>query len=160
MPEILEAGYFFPYYIGLFIAMAVVVYGSNALLVVGLWCDLSESECAASTRRESALLEHAKSLKKTDVSRGHIARWATDLNDYADAIPDTHGLMIYAVWQGLPLFVRRQVCPNHASWESFCNELRSIVPEVEKTPIRCAVLNTCRLVQNLITKYYSAFTVA
>ncbi|KAJ6561944.1 hypothetical protein B0H19DRAFT_1068650 [Mycena capillaripes] len=100
MPEILEAGYFFPYYIGLFIAMAVVLYGSNVLLVIGLWCNMSASECAASTSRESALLEHARSLKKADVSRGHLARWATDLKDYADAIPDTHGLMIYAPRSG------------------------------------------------------------
>ncbi|KAJ7914201.1 hypothetical protein B0H13DRAFT_1873167 [Mycena leptocephala] len=134
MPEILEAGYFFPYYIGLFIAMALVVYGSNALLVVGLWCDLSEAEFAASTTRELALLEHARSLKKTDINRGHLARWANDLQDYADAIPDTHGLMIHAAWQGLPLFVRRQVSANHASWESFCEELKSIELGCEKQP--------------------------
>ncbi|KAJ6526371.1 hypothetical protein B0H19DRAFT_1084472 [Mycena capillaripes] len=101
MPEILEAGYFFPYYIGLFIAMAVVLYGSNVLLVIGLWCNMSASECAASTSRESALLEHARSLNKADVSRASDRRKAQFYKEGdADAIPDTHGLMIYAPRSG------------------------------------------------------------
>ncbi|KAJ6565725.1 hypothetical protein B0H10DRAFT_1965517 [Mycena sp. CBHHK59/15] len=76
----------------------------------------------------------AANLDKQALKRGHLARWANDLQDLADAIPDTHGLMIHRIWKGLPPPIRRQIPPNHASWETFCNALRNLVPGVETIP--------------------------
>ncbi|KAJ6603671.1 hypothetical protein B0H10DRAFT_2195833 [Mycena sp. CBHHK59/15] len=95
---------------------------------------LSVGEAKASAHRESALLAYAANLDKQALKRGHLARWANDLQDLADAIPDTHGLMIHRIWKGLPPPIRRQISPNHASWETFCNALRNLVPGVETIP--------------------------
>ncbi|KAJ6595400.1 hypothetical protein B0H10DRAFT_1960431 [Mycena sp. CBHHK59/15] len=89
---------------------------------------------AVPNNRESALLAYAANLDKQAVKRGHLARWANDLQDLADAILDTHGLMIHRIWKGLPPPIRRQISPNHASWETFCNALRNLVPGVETIP--------------------------
>ncbi|KAJ6611096.1 hypothetical protein B0H10DRAFT_1953377 [Mycena sp. CBHHK59/15] len=134
MPEIFEVGYFFPCYIWFFIVLVTLVHGPAGLNVLGFWCDLSVGEAKASAHRESALLAYAANLDKQALKRGHLARWANDLQDLADAIPDTHGLMIHRIWKGLPPPIRRQISPNHASWETFCNALRNLVPGVETIP--------------------------
>ncbi|KAJ7086523.1 hypothetical protein C8R44DRAFT_752552 [Mycena epipterygia] len=100
MPEIFEAGYFFPIYIWFFIFIVTIVYGPNGLHVIGLWCDLSAGESKAAATREATLLDYAKTLDKRALARGHLGRWARDLQDLADAIPDTHGLMIHTVGFG------------------------------------------------------------
>ncbi|KAJ6569976.1 hypothetical protein B0H10DRAFT_1964888 [Mycena sp. CBHHK59/15] len=140
MPEIFEAGYFFPCYIWFFIVLITIVHGQNGLRIIGLWCDLSAGECKASKTRETALLVYARALDKQALARGHLSQWANDLQDFADAIPDTHGLMIYKVWQGLHPPIRRQISPNHASWDSFCDALRNLVHGVETVPTACELL--------------------
>ncbi|KAJ6605774.1 hypothetical protein B0H10DRAFT_1957105 [Mycena sp. CBHHK59/15] len=67
---------------------------------------------------------------EADLSTGE----SNDLQDFADAIPDTHGLMIHAVWQGLPPIIRCQISLNHASWESFCNVLQELRLDIETVP--------------------------
>ncbi|KAJ7489735.1 hypothetical protein B0H11DRAFT_1061153 [Mycena galericulata] len=134
MPEIFEAGYFFSCYIWIFIALVTIAHGPSGLNIIGLWCDLSKGESDASADRETALLSYAASLDKQALQRGHLARWANDLEDLADAIPDTHGLMIHVIWKGLPPPIRRQVSPNHSSWPSFCAALRNLSPDYPTIP--------------------------
>ncbi|KAJ6608718.1 hypothetical protein B0H10DRAFT_2301485 [Mycena sp. CBHHK59/15] len=64
----------------------------------------------------------------------YSAWFAMFVQDFADAIPDTHGLMIYKVWQGLHPPIRHQISPNHTSWDSFCDALRNLVHGVETVP--------------------------
>ncbi|KAJ6609139.1 hypothetical protein B0H10DRAFT_1954876 [Mycena sp. CBHHK59/15] len=131
MPEIFEAGYFFPCYIWFFIVIITLLHGLN---VIGLWSDLSTGECTASVDREVILLVYARTLDKQALARGCLSGLANDLQDFADAIPDTHGLMIHAVWQGLPPIIRCQISLNHASWESFCNVLQELRLDIETVP--------------------------
>ncbi|KAJ7070375.1 hypothetical protein B0H15DRAFT_807095 [Mycena belliarum] len=134
MPEIFEAGYFFACYIWFFILLVTIVHGPEALNVLGLWCDLSTGESTLSKEREIALLDYAKTLDKCALARGHLARWVNDLQDLAEAIPDTHGLMIHYVWQGLHPPIRRQISPNYLTWKSFCDALRALEYGVESIP--------------------------
>ncbi|KAJ6623908.1 hypothetical protein B0H10DRAFT_1943684 [Mycena sp. CBHHK59/15] len=131
MPEIFEADYFFPCYIWFFIVIITLLHGLN---VIGLWSDLSTGECTASVDREVILLAYARTLDKQALARGCLSGLANDLQDFADAIPDTHGLMIHAVWQGLPPIIRCQISLNHASWESFCNVLQELRLDIETVP--------------------------
>ncbi|KAJ6605053.1 hypothetical protein B0H10DRAFT_1957277 [Mycena sp. CBHHK59/15] len=134
MPEIFEAGYFFPTYIWFFIVLVTIVHGPNGLNVIGLWCDLSAGESRATATREATLLAYAKTFDKHALARGHLARWAKDLQDLADTIPDTHELMIHTVWSGLHAPIRRQISPNHASWDTFSSALRDLKHGIETTP--------------------------
>ncbi|KAJ6626591.1 hypothetical protein B0H10DRAFT_1941615 [Mycena sp. CBHHK59/15] len=134
MPEMFEAGYFFPCYIWFFIVIITLLRGPDSLNVIGLWSDLSTGECTASVDQEVILLAYARTLDKRALARGRLSSLANNLQDFADAIPDTHGLMIHAVWQGLPPIIRHQISPNHASWESFCNVLRELRPDIETVP--------------------------
>ncbi|KAJ6600680.1 hypothetical protein B0H10DRAFT_1958711 [Mycena sp. CBHHK59/15] len=134
MPKIFEAGYFFPTYIWFFIVLVTIVHGPNGLNVIGLWCNLSAGESGAAATREATLLAYAKTFDKHALARGHLARWAKDLQDLADAIPDTHGLMIHTVWSGLHAPIQRQISPNHASWDSFSSALRDLKLGIETTP--------------------------
>ncbi|KAJ6626415.1 hypothetical protein B0H10DRAFT_1941968 [Mycena sp. CBHHK59/15] len=134
MPEIFEAGYFFPTYIWFFIVLVTIVHGPNGLNVIGLWCDLSAGESRVAATREATLLAYAKTFDKHALARGHLARWAKDLQDLADAIPDTHGLMIHTVWSGLHAPIRHQISPNHASWDTFSSALRDLKHGIETTP--------------------------
>ncbi|KAJ6620165.1 hypothetical protein B0H10DRAFT_1946231 [Mycena sp. CBHHK59/15] len=88
----------------------------------------------AAATREATLLAYAKTFDKHALARGHLARWAKDLQDLADAIPDTHGLMIHTVWSGLHAPIRRQISPNHASWDTFSSALRDLKHGIETTP--------------------------
>ncbi|KAJ6616000.1 hypothetical protein B0H10DRAFT_1949477 [Mycena sp. CBHHK59/15] len=47
MPEMFEAGYFFPCYIWFFIVIITLLHGPDGLNVIGLWSDLSTWECMA-----------------------------------------------------------------------------------------------------------------
>ncbi|KAJ7660937.1 hypothetical protein DFH06DRAFT_1400393 [Mycena polygramma] len=134
MPEIFEAGYFFPCYIWVFIVIITLLYGPAGLTVVALWSDLSTAESKESANREDKLVSYSRTLKKTALARGQLAHWASDLQDLAEAIPDTHGLMIHTVWQNLPLTIRKQISPNHESWQSFCDALRALSPGVDTVP--------------------------
>ncbi|KAK7015089.1 hypothetical protein R3P38DRAFT_3000142 [Favolaschia claudopus] len=138
MPEILEAGYFFPYFILLFI-ITMNLLSSDNLRVIGLWCDLTKNEHKECSPREERLLHQASSLSKTALQRDRLAQWANDLEDLADAIPDTHGLLIHQVWEGLHPPIRRQISPNHASWASFCNAIRDLQYGVETVPEKLPV---------------------
>ncbi|KAJ6628835.1 hypothetical protein B0H10DRAFT_1940210 [Mycena sp. CBHHK59/15] len=130
MPEIFEAGYF-SCYIWFFIVIITLLHGLNA---IGLWSDLSTGECTASVDREVILLAYACTLDKRALARGCLSGSANDLQDFADAIPDTHGLMIHAVWQGLPPIIRHQISLNQASCESFCNVLQELCLDIETVP--------------------------
>ncbi|KAJ6569897.1 hypothetical protein B0H10DRAFT_1964948 [Mycena sp. CBHHK59/15] len=88
----------------------------------------------AAATREATLLAYAKTFDKHALARGHLARWAKDLQDLADAIPDTHGLMIHTVWSGLHAPIRRQISPNHASWDTFSSALQDLKLGIETTP--------------------------
>ncbi|KAJ6590324.1 hypothetical protein B0H10DRAFT_1961078 [Mycena sp. CBHHK59/15] len=132
MPEIFEAGYFFPCYILFFIVIITLLHSLN---VIGLWSDLSTGECTASVDREVILLAYARTLDKRALARGCLSGSPNDLQDFADAIPDTHGLMIHAVWQGLPPIIWHQISLNHASWESFCNVLQELHLDIETVPL-------------------------
>ncbi|KAK6983818.1 hypothetical protein R3P38DRAFT_2578028 [Favolaschia claudopus] len=134
MPEILEAGFFFPCFILLFITTITLLYPPEYLKVIGLWCDLTKEEHKECTAREEQLLQFASSLSKFALKRGHLAQWANDLEDLADAIPDTHGLLIHSVWEQLHPPIRRQLSPNHSSWASFCAAIRELRDGVEITP--------------------------
>ncbi|KAJ6623714.1 hypothetical protein B0H10DRAFT_1943784 [Mycena sp. CBHHK59/15] len=155
MPEIFEDGYFFPTYIWFFIVLVTIVHGPNGLNVIGLWCNLSAGESRAAATREATLLAYAKTFDKHALARGHLARWAKDLQDLADTIPDTHGLMIHTtfftekesenfktfsalsqfkVWSGLHAPIRCQISPNHASWDTFSSALRDLKHGIETTP--------------------------
>jgi hypothetical protein len=99
MPEILEAGYFFPLYIWLFISLILMITGPEGLRVLALWCDLSDQESKISAQREATLLYHAQTFDPRCIQRGgSLGRWVNDLQDLANAIPDTHGLMIFTVF--------------------------------------------------------------
>ncbi|KAJ6565745.1 hypothetical protein B0H10DRAFT_1965503 [Mycena sp. CBHHK59/15] len=134
MPKIFEAGYFFPTYIWFFIVLVTIVHGPNGLNVIGLWCNLSAGESGAAATREATLLAYAKTFDKHALARGHLARWAKDLQDLADTIPDTHGLMIHTVWSGLHAPIQRQISPNHASWDTFSSALRDLKLGIKTTP--------------------------
>ncbi|KAJ6625159.1 hypothetical protein B0H10DRAFT_1942748 [Mycena sp. CBHHK59/15] len=134
MPKIFEAGYFFPTYIWFFIVLVTIVHGPNGLNVIGLWCNLSAGESGAAATREATLLAYAKTFDKHALARGHLARWAKYLQHFADAIPDTHGLMIHTVWSGLHAPIQRQISPNHASWDTFSSALRDLKLGIETTP--------------------------
>ncbi|KAJ6614394.1 hypothetical protein B0H10DRAFT_1950760 [Mycena sp. CBHHK59/15] len=82
-----EAGHFFPCYIWFFMVIITRLHGPDGLNVIGLWSDLSTRE------------SYARTLDKRALARGHLSSLANDLQDFADAIPDTHGLMIRTVWQ-------------------------------------------------------------
>ncbi|KAJ6620526.1 hypothetical protein B0H10DRAFT_1946064 [Mycena sp. CBHHK59/15] len=131
MPEIFEAGHFFPTYIWFFIVLVTIVHGPNGLNVIGLWCDLSARESRAAATREATLLAYAKTFDKHALARGHLAHWAKDLQDLADTIPDTSTRW---VWSGLHAPIRRQISPNHASWDTFSSALRDLKHGIETTP--------------------------
>ncbi|KAJ6613035.1 hypothetical protein B0H10DRAFT_1951833 [Mycena sp. CBHHK59/15] len=101
---------------------SLAISGPDGSNVIGLWSDLSTGESYACT------------LDKQALARGCLSSSANNLQDFADAIPDTHGLMIHAVWQGLPPIIRHQISPNHATWESFCNVLRELRLDIETVP--------------------------
>ncbi|KAK6967169.1 hypothetical protein R3P38DRAFT_2589368 [Favolaschia claudopus] len=112
---------------------------SDNLRVIGLWCDLTKNEHKDCSEREERLLHHASALSKTALQRDRIGQWANDLEDLADAIPDTHGLLIYQVWEGLHPPIRRQISPNHTSWASFCTAIRDLQYGVETVPEKLPV---------------------
>ncbi|KAK7016041.1 hypothetical protein R3P38DRAFT_2786429 [Favolaschia claudopus] len=100
MPEILEAGYFFPFIILLFILTMNILYPPKHLHVIGLWSDLTKKEHRECVEREERLLHAAASLSKTALQRDRLGQWANDMEDLADAIPDTHGVLIHRVSVG------------------------------------------------------------
>ncbi|KAK6967141.1 hypothetical protein R3P38DRAFT_2589411 [Favolaschia claudopus] len=111
-----------------------ILYSPNHLRVIGLWCDLTKNEHKECIEREERLLHQAASFSKTALQRDRLAQWANDLEDLADAIPDTHGLLIHRVWEGLHPPIRRQISPNHNSWASFCTAIRELRYGVETIP--------------------------
>ncbi|KAK6984015.1 hypothetical protein R3P38DRAFT_2576965 [Favolaschia claudopus] len=114
------------------------ILSSENLRVIGLWCDLTKKEHKDCIEREERLLHAASSLSKTALQRDRLAQWANDIEDLADAIPDTHGLLILQVWEGLHPPIRRQISPNHASWGSFCTALRELQYGTSKGSIQTA----------------------
>ncbi|KAF7340750.1 hypothetical protein MSAN_02103400 [Mycena sanguinolenta] len=105
-----------------------VLYAADCLQVVGLWFDLSEQETLAASSRESTLLLYISKLQNKKVTKSNIRQWAQKLEKLADAIPDTHGLLIHETWTQLPSKVQCLVSPNHASWNTFCTALKDIDP--------------------------------
>lgn len=70
---------------------------SSDLVVHGLWADSVEREEVGMRAREDRLLYFATTLQPKMLQTSSHRDWATRLKWLADAIPDTHGLLIKRV---------------------------------------------------------------
>ncbi|KAJ7022414.1 hypothetical protein C8F04DRAFT_1272654 [Mycena alexandri] len=70
---------------------------NRPLELVKIWTDVRGMEVADLEKREEFLLAYAKTLKSPMLKDGTHVAWVRRLHKAADAIPDTHGLMIHHV---------------------------------------------------------------
>ncbi|KAJ7233371.1 hypothetical protein C8J57DRAFT_1250024 [Mycena rebaudengoi] len=132
MSEILEAGYFFPLFIWLFISLILMITGPEGLHVLVLWCDLSDQESKIFAQHKATLLYHAQTFDPRCIQHGgSLGCWVNDLQDLANAIPDTHGLMIFTGWNCLPLLTLYQIDTSDSDSEDM--DTAAVLVEDEST---------------------------
>ncbi|KAF8186518.1 hypothetical protein K438DRAFT_1765291 [Mycena galopus ATCC 62051] len=115
-------------------------HGPQALQVLGLYADVKDSELDDMAKREQRLLNYASTLRAATLQKGFHVVWATRLERLADAVPDTHGLLIAEAREKFPEIFKTQISPNHTSWPAFCRAICSlqdgVIVQPEKNPDR------------------------
>ncbi|KAJ6485501.1 hypothetical protein DFH09DRAFT_1106224 [Mycena vulgaris] len=106
-------------------------HGSESLKLIGLCTDNVSRELPGIRAR---LLEYAKTLKPQMLENKSHRDWAVRLWRLAQAIPDTHGLMIQRVWNLLPTVFSAQLSSNYEVWEHFFNALFQLRPDKVTLP--------------------------
>ncbi|KAF8184077.1 hypothetical protein K438DRAFT_1766523 [Mycena galopus ATCC 62051] len=84
--------------------------------------------------REQRLLSYGTTLSVDMLPNGYHKLWATRLGRLADAVPDTHGLLIRKVWATLPDAIRSQISKNHCQWSDFCSAIVALEPGILHVP--------------------------
>ncbi|KAJ6467540.1 hypothetical protein C8R47DRAFT_813889 [Mycena vitilis] len=106
----------------------------GALTVRALWTDMKDEEVLDVGKREERLLKFASTLCVGMLERGLHAAWAVRLERLANAVPDTHGLLISKVWDKFPRKYRDQLSANHTLWSDFCNAICNLEYGVQTIP--------------------------
>ncbi|KAJ6487976.1 hypothetical protein C8R45DRAFT_930180 [Mycena sanguinolenta] len=84
--------------------------------------------------RENRLLSYASTFNLKMLKDGYHKVWATRLARLADAIPDTHGLLINKIWKKLPEIIRCQISPNYTCWNAFQSAIQCMQAGVTLDP--------------------------
>jgi hypothetical protein len=99
-----------------------------------IWTDFREWELHGMHAREERLLQYSNTLLPSMLENYSHRGWAIRLGRLAEAIPDTHGLLINAVWSQLPDIFKTQLSPLHDTWDSFVSALYQLAPGVPVVP--------------------------
>ncbi|KAJ7221902.1 hypothetical protein C8J57DRAFT_1253827 [Mycena rebaudengoi] len=91
----------------------------NAREIKAIWTDPRRWELQAMASREQRLLQYGATLRVSMLKDCSHRAWAIRLGRLADAVPDTHGLLIQTVWESLPQIFRKIVARNHTDWDAF-----------------------------------------
>ncbi|KAJ7624186.1 hypothetical protein B0H17DRAFT_1151315 [Mycena rosella] len=122
MPETPEGGYDMPEYI----ADVIPKVDPLLLQVKGFGCDPIDGETQAMKSRGTRVLQFAKTLEVHMLQDNSHATWAKDLYLLAQAVPDTHGLLIHPAHSKLPRLIRRQISENVSTWAAFRDAISSL----------------------------------
>ncbi|KAJ7645769.1 hypothetical protein B0H17DRAFT_1148312 [Mycena rosella] len=135
MPEIIEIRILLSF-IYHFLTWAGTHLPAGALCVEEIWTDIRFSEIAAMSESENQLVQYAQTLTASMLKDKRHREWAVRLLRLAQAVPDTHGLMIKEVWELLPSIYQSQLSPNQEQWEHFTRALYNLDASKKTTPIK------------------------
>ncbi|KAJ6471507.1 hypothetical protein C8R45DRAFT_1078301 [Mycena sanguinolenta] len=137
MPEIPEVNVF-RFWLQRFINYVRTHLPPGDLRIQALYTDIKESDLPEMEARENRLLSYASTFNIKMLKDGYHKVWAMRLARLADAIPDTHGLLINKVvsliWKKLPEIIRRQISPNYTCWNAFQSAIQCVQAGVTLNP--------------------------
>ncbi|KAJ7918309.1 hypothetical protein B0H13DRAFT_1993258 [Mycena leptocephala] len=121
MPECPEGGYDQPAYLTDFLSSPHV--HPKSTQVIGLACDVIVPEQAAMQSRAARVIEFSSTWDNDAYQNGCHAAWVWDLYSLAQAVPDTHGLLIPKCISKFPNHIKCQISVNHCNWDTFQDAL-------------------------------------
>ncbi|KAJ7136216.1 hypothetical protein C8R46DRAFT_1322379 [Mycena filopes] len=104
------------------------------LQVLGIWTDIRNMELPEMRVREEVILAYANTCQLDMLADGTHIPWAIRLGQLAAAIPDTHGLLIYDVWDKLPPPFQSQISRQYDDWNLFVEAICSLSAFDKKKP--------------------------
>ncbi|KAK7035170.1 hypothetical protein R3P38DRAFT_3184745 [Favolaschia claudopus] len=110
-------------------------FGPTALQLTGIWADVKDSEVEDMKLREERLLNYAGTLSMAIVKNCH-GHWALRLSRLAEAVPDTHGLMIEQVWDRFPKAIKNQISSQYMTWKDFTKAITDLRFGTIRTPVK------------------------
>ncbi|KAF8192357.1 hypothetical protein K438DRAFT_1935136 [Mycena galopus ATCC 62051] len=113
--------------------------GPDTLVIHSISADVKDSEIDDMIKREDRLLTYASTFSSEMVRAEVHAVWAILLGRLADAVPDTHGLLIYSVWEKLPTLYRNQLSSNYTVWKEFCTAISGLNFGIKTQPAQLPV---------------------